>query len=165
MHGHHSKWDLRNVSKYFLSRKCLPKTDVVLYFLSEIATICVLHHYVYYTVVNERLNKLNQGRTLQYTQKLNFIFGTLLFFVWQKLEIDGFQSVFLPIKFISDEVHRTGSSFTKWSNAFIFEETLFSFRVTRLCFFHVSHQCLALLYANRFNQKILRSHPYKTCHV
>jgi hypothetical protein len=95
VHSHYSQSDLSHVAQNIITLKLLPTYDIVLNLLSETAAVCILHHNVDHIVFNEGLNEFDESGSLEYPEKLNFIFRAFLIFFAQVHEIDGFECIFL----------------------------------------------------------------------
>lgn len=88
-------------------------------FLIKTAAICIFHDNINAIVLNERFNELNESGTLKNSEKLDFVFGTLLVLLIKICEVNSFQSIFFTIELISDEIDRTRGPLTEWPYIFI----------------------------------------------
>lgn len=162
VHCHHTKGHLRHVAEDVLRGKLLALGDVILYFLCETATVGVLHHDVDHVVLDKGLHELDQGGALEHAEKLDLVFRALLVFLVKKEKIDRFESVLLPIDFVSHQVHRARGTLTQGADFLELGETLHAHRrATNLSLLHVFDEGLALLDSNRLHHVVLGSHFYQ----
>ena len=78
VHCHYSKSNHGQVPQYIISGEFFSLDDIILNFLSQASAISIFHDYVYVIVFNERFNELDESGSLEYSEKLDLIFCTLL---------------------------------------------------------------------------------------